>query len=34
MNQEINFEDFQFEELEQIEEIITPGAGLTLCCTT
>lgn len=33
MNNRLNFEDFDFEELAEIEEIITPAQGVSLCCS-
>ena len=30
---EINFEQAEFERFEEIEEVITPGAGTVFCCT-
>ena len=29
---EINFDEMSFEDLEEIEEVITPGSGTIGCC--
>lgn len=33
MKERIEFENFDFENLDEIEEIVTPGTGVTLCCS-
>lgn len=30
----IKFEELNFEELQEIEEVITPSMGTVFCCTT
>ena len=33
LNFDIDFEQVELEHLEEIEEVITPGAGTVFCCT-
>lgn len=32
-NQTVEFEQMDFELLEEVEEVITPAVGTVLCCT-
>ena len=33
-NQDVNFEQIDFEKLENLEEVVTPGAGSAACCVS
>ena len=33
MDQTIDFEQMDYEVLEEVEEVITPSVGTVLCCT-
>lgn len=32
INEEINIQDLNFEQLKELEEIVTPGSGTAGCC--
>lgn len=33
LKMDIHFEDIQFDDIPEVEEVITPGFGTVACCT-